>query len=222
MTQGNPWVAAARADAAEAASADSSAAAAPPLPAPSQPLPPDNRSPTLGLRAVPLTGPAAPQPLVTAPRRLLPVREQHEQAVLWVVGAHGGAGETTLAGLGDSWRAAEHAWPALSEGQRASCVLTARTSVRGLYAAQAALTQWAASAAGPSAELLGLVLIADAPGRLPRPLSDLCTVVAGGAPRTWHLPWNEDWRLDRPHEGRPPRPVAHLTGDLATLTDQTN
>lgn len=213
MTQGNPWVAAARAAAGDAAE-----------PRSLSPVHRDSDAPLSGgsreeqHAPAGLTGPAAPQPLVVAPLRLLPIREQHERAVLWVVGAHGGAGETTLAGIEATWRVADHAWPSLPAGGRARCLLIARTSVRGLYAAQAALTQWAASAAGPSVELLGLALIADAPGRLPRPVTDLCTVVSGGAPRTWHLPWNEDWRLDRPAEGRTPRAIARLTAALHTLT----
>lgn len=210
MTQGNPWLAAARADVDEAAEAQATSA-------PSQ----SGELREEQLLSVRLTGPAAPQPLVVAPLRLLPIREQHERPALWVVGAHGGAGETTLAGIEDTWRAADHAWPSLPADGRARCLLTARTSVRGLYAAQAALTQWAASAAGPSVELLGLALIADAPGRLPRPVTDLCTVVAGGAPRTWHLPWNEDWRLDHPAEGRPPRAITRLVAVLHTLTAPT-
>jgi hypothetical protein len=61
-----------------------------------------------------------------------------------------------------------HAWPELSTGAVAPCIVVARTNVRGLLAARSALTQWAASGAGASVQLLGLVLVADAPGKLPR------------------------------------------------------
>lgn len=213
VTQGNPWLAAARAHTDESVEVQPSSREQRDSPALPLDEALDEPQTSTGL-----TGPSGPQPLVVAPLRLLPIREQPERPALWLVGSHGGAGETTLASIEDTWRAADHAWPSLTAGDRASCLLLARTSVRGLYAAQAALTQWAASAAGPSVDLLGLVLIADAPGRLPRPVTDLCTVVAGGAPRTWHLPWNEDWRLDRPAEGRPPRAIARLTAALQTLT----
>lgn len=110
--------------------------------------------------------------------------------VLWVVGAHGGSGESALAALDRRWHPAGHVWPA----HQAPCVLVARTHLRGVLAAQAALTQWAAAAAG-GAQLLGLVLVADAPGRQPAPLRDFAAVVGGGAPRVWEIPWIEEWRF---------------------------
>jgi hypothetical protein len=42
--------------------------------------------------------------------------------------------------------------------------------------------------------VLGLVLIADAPGRLPRVLDDFADIVGGGVPRVWDIPWIEEWR----------------------------
>ncbi|MEK8229339.1 hypothetical protein NKG05_30690 [Oerskovia sp. M15] len=61
------------------------------------------------------------------------------------------------------WPAAEHGWPQLPGAGAVRVVLTARSSMRGLRAAQAAATQWAAGLV-PHVELLGLVIIADAPG----------------------------------------------------------
>ena len=84
--------------------------------------------------------------------------------------------------------------------------------------ARAVLTQWA-SRTVPHIELLGLVLMADAPGRLPRPLRDLSKLVAGGAPRTWSLPWVEAWRLGQaPALDDLPRQVRRLVKDLVSLT----
>ena len=118
---------------------------------------------------------------------------------LWLVGAHGGAGESTLALLDDGWAASGHTWPVPArEDEHSVCVLLARTHAAGLAAAQQALTQWGAGDVDPRVELLGLILVADAPGRLPRPLRDLATHVAGGAPRTWRLGWIEDWRQGEP------------------------
>lgn len=142
----------------------------------------------------PLTG---PQPGVAPlPRRLPLVRVYPGDTRLWIVGAHGGSGESALAGLDETWTGCHHRWPQTLTGPR-GCILTARTSTAGLLAAQAALTQWAGSAAGV-AEVLGVVLFADAPGRLPRPLKDLAQVVAGGAPRAWLIPWIEAWRYAEP------------------------
>lgn len=158
-----------------------------------------------------LTGPASPLPWLTADPAL-PVVATACVAELWVVGAHGGAGESTLAGLVDTWLAAGHAWPQRPEP--VSCVLAARTSAGGLLAAQAALRQWAAGDAPVS--LHGLVLVADAPGRLPRALRDLAEVVAGGAPRCWLLPWIEAWRFG---DLQMTRPVTRLIRELTAVTD---
>ncbi|MDN5762642.1 MAG: hypothetical protein L0H41_10045 [Microlunatus sp.] len=96
-------------------------------------------------------------------------------------------------------------------------VIVARTSARGLLAAKAAAKQWA-SGLVQDVELLGLVLVADAPGRLPKPLRDLMKVVSGGYPRTWHVPWVESWRLgDDLLLDAAPRDVRRLVDDLRTL-----
>jgi len=144
------------------------------------------------------TGPCAPQPrLIPTPQpQALPPRVMTAPATWWWVSAHGGAGETTLATATPGTAASEHAWPQPCPdiGGAHPVVLVARTHAAGLLAAQRALTEWAAGSAG-AVQLLGLVLQADAPGRLPAPLRDLSRHVAGGAPRTWSLPWVEAWRL---------------------------
>ncbi len=164
------------------------------------------------------TGPVTPQPHVPMPKDALPVCRVQSGASLWVVGAHSASGETTLADLNESWQAAGHTWPELPLGAPAPCVVVARTNVRGLLAARTALTQWAASGAGESARLLGLVLVADAPGKLPTPIRDLAKVVGGGAPRVWVVPWVEAWRLADPMTERVPRSVSKLVSNLRSLS----
>lgn len=67
-------------------------------------------------------------------------------------------------------------------------------------------------------ELLGLVLVADAPGRLPKPLRDLMKIISGGYPRTWYVPWVESWRQgDDPTPDASPREVRKLVDDLRIL-----
>ena len=139
----------------------------------SQPEPARDREPL-----PPPTGPAAPQAGVQSPASALPIRPQSASASLWFVGAHGGAGESTLASLDPRWAPAEHAWPELPGGGPAVCLLVARTHVSGLLAAQNALTQWAGSGCGPSAQCAGLILLADAPGKTPAPINDLIRLVA--------------------------------------------
>ncbi|WP_299039844.1 DUF6668 family protein [uncultured Pseudokineococcus sp.] len=150
----------------------------------------------------------------------LPRRTPAAPALAWWLGAHGGAGETTLAEYLPGSRAADHAWPTSADATTPSrVVLVARSHARGLRAAQRALTDWA-SGAVPGVDLLGLVIVADAPQRLPKPLRDLTRVVGGGAPRVWHLPWIEAARY-APSDGTtpPPAPARRVLRSIAQLTD---
>lgn len=165
------------------------------------------------------TGPVRPQNGVPAPDLVdqLPVRRVDRTGSLWVVGAHGGAAESTISDLDDSWTAGQHAWPAAPAGDPARVVIVARTSARGLLAAKSAAKQWAAGLVN-GVELLGLVLVADAPGRLPRQLRDLAKIVGGGYPRTWHVPWIESWRLgEQVSTEITVRELRRLVDDLRTL-----
>ncbi|WP_110853774.1 DUF6668 family protein [Georgenia satyanarayanai] len=168
----------------------------------------------------PATGPVVPQADVRAPDHVdrLAVREHARAAELWWVGVHGGAGESTLAELVPQWRSAQGAWPRVSgENTPARVVLVARSNAAGLRAAQTAATQWAAGLV-PHVELLGLVIVADAPGRLPRPLRDLVRLVGGGVPRTWTVPWAEQWRLGHDVSlPSAPRQVRQLVEELTAL-----
>lgn len=134
-----------------------------------------------------------PQPGVPAPNagENLPLVAIETSTQLFVIGAHGGAGESTLASLLNA-EATQHAWP-----QRPSVppnvLVVARTSVSGLRAAQSAARQWA-SGSVPLMNVKGVVFMADAPGRTPKPLRELMAVVAGGYPKSWFVPWIEQWR----------------------------
>lgn len=173
-----------------------------------------------------VTGPTRPHPGLTGPRRQLPVVQRVETPSLWLLGAHGGAGETTLASLVTSWSPAGHAWPtpapttASAWGPPAptKVVLLARSNAQGLRAAQAAAYQWAANGV-PEVDLVGLVVVADAPGRLPKALSQYVDVVAGGVPRLWMLPWVEAWRLgDVPPRSKLSRDVRSVVNDLFAIS----
>lgn len=178
-------------------------------------------------------GPQSPQPgIAPVPKGdRLPRRASTSPATLWWLGVHGGAGETTLSALVTGSRAADHAWPVPAlQGSPASpvgelagesvaqrVVLVARSHARGLLAAQRAAMDWA-SGGVPGIELVGLVVVADAPGRPPKALRDLADLVAGGVPRAWWVPWVEAWRLGQaPAQGRLPRRVRALASDLARL-----
>lgn len=142
----------------------------------------------------PLTGPAAPQPGSAPPvdrTELLQELVPTETSGLWVIGAHGGAGETTVAELLGG-TATQRRWPRVEPP--APVLLVARTHARGLRAAQLAMRAWAAGQT-PPAELIGLLLVADAPRRAPKPLAQLASTLAGGVPRCWHLGWVPELRI---------------------------
>lgn len=165
---------------------------------------------------------AMAQPGITLPaaEQRFPIRRvPTDTATVWLVGAHGGAGESTLTELVAGSASAAHAWPIPAEDERAPRVLLlARTNAHGLQAAQRALSEWAAG--GLPIDLLGLALVADAPGRLPKALRELCELVAGGAPRVWQLPWVDGWRLGDPVSlDSAPRAVRSFVNDVGGLTD---
>lgn len=150
----------------------------------------------------------------------LPVVEttlRDARVAVWWMGVHGGAGEDTLEAVFAGSRAAGHRWRVAAPGlPRPHVVLVARTSARGLVAAQRAMRQLHEDQLVVS--VLGLVWIADAPGRLPRALRDLQAVVSGGAPRVWSLPWVERWRLgELPSRSNSPREAERLLADLVVI-----
>jgi hypothetical protein len=144
----------------------------------------------------------------------LVVGERERDVTLWWVGVHGGAGESTLERIFRGTRAAGHRWPVAPPGSPpVVVVLVARTDARGLRAAQSAMRDW--QTRGLNLRLLGLVLMADAPTRLPRALRDLQRVVSGGVPRVWSLPWVESWRVGEvPSRANSPTESERLLADL--------
>lgn len=133
-------------------------------------------------------------------------------ATWWWAGCHGGAGASTLAEATGCGRDSQGTWPVLASGAASSVVLVARTHDSGLRAAQAAARQWASGSLPPQIDLLGLVLVADAPGKLPRPLRDLARLVGGAVPRTFEIGWHEELRL-----GLQNQPELALASDFRAL-----
>ena len=130
--------------------------------------------------------------------RPLPLREltAPELSVrCWFLGAHGGAGESTLSRLFAGFGPAQHAWPVgRHEHARARVVLCARTSFWGMTAAMRVAGQWDAARLRDLVEMpLGLVLIADRPGRLPKPLEEFVHHLESATGRMWRLPWVDAW-----------------------------
>ena len=113
----------------------------------------------------------------------------------WWLGAHGGAGVSTLTALmavtGDSRRA----WPSGTSQQSPNVVIVCRTHTEGLERARDLLRQHAVGGLLPPVlRVLGLVTVADAPGKPPAEIRNLMKLVSAAAPAAWHLPWIEQWR----------------------------
>lgn len=133
---------------------------------------------------------------------------------LWFSSCHGGAGVSTLTALIPRSMSAGRYWPRPEPPVQARVLLVARSHASGLCAAQAAARQWATGVL-PYVRLLGLVVIADAPGKRPKPLSELIRLISGGVPRLWELPWVEALRLgEHPNQTKLPPAYARLADDL--------
>ncbi|WP_454700037.1 DUF6668 family protein [Arthrobacter humicola] len=147
-------------------------------------------------------------------------RAMSGSAALWIAGAHGGAGESRIADLLDGARVTDHCWPVLQDRSTPRVLLVCRADMRGLTAARSALTQWASGAA-PELDLLGLAVLADAPGKTPKALRDFAAIVGGGAPRLWILPWVEAWRHGDSTTPPPAREYQRFITDVAVLATDT-
>ncbi|MCC8335894.1 hypothetical protein LMJ38_08095 [Streptomyces sp. R1] len=134
----------------------------------------------------PLDGGAPSQDAGPDPRAAPPARQ-----LAWV-GAHGGAGTSTLAtvlGGVDGGRT----WPRPEQGEPDGVLLVGRTHAAGLQAVSRALDVFRRGEQPPGLELVAVVLVADAPGRLPRPLHQRIKVI-GSVADVYRVPWTPAWR----------------------------
>ncbi|MFJ3498443.1 DUF6668 family protein [Streptomyces sp. NPDC086091] len=146
---------------------------------------------------------------VPPPAPAVPVVSSTTAQVSWV-GAHGGAGVTSLAtALGGADVGTR--WPDPARGEPGRIMVVARTNAAGIQAASAVLDALRVGSHPDGLQLLGVVLVADAPGRLPLPLAQRARVLRSAA--TVHrVPWIPSWRLGS-RTAHLPRPV-HALGEL--------
>lgn len=146
------------------------------------------------------------------------VNESHR---LWMVGAHGGAGASTWAQLlevGD----AGTAWPQHVNPSRAlSIVVCCRSTAAGLRAAQDVGIEWASGAL--PGQLVGLIVGADAPGRLPRELRDQLQITSGAFPHCIFVPWQAQWRFAKENDVNADcsRRINKIAATVAAWTERT-
>lgn len=114
---------------------------------------------------------------------------------LQVVGLHGGAGASTIAGL-----LAGGGCAVVDQGRwdpkvpiSGPCVVVATTRGAGLAALKAFAETWHTGKL-PAAVVLGVVLVDDAPHQ-PRAMKRSAPGASGVLPRLWRIPWSEDLRM---------------------------
>lgn len=141
-----------------------------------------------------------PRKISATAKGFLPVAHQQladpaERApIAWAVGAHGGAGASTLASVIAPIADSGGQWPAYD--QHRYCVVVCRSTWTGLDAAHSAVLQSQAGDTG-GCEVLGVVIIADAPGRTPKPLVQREKVLED-LTHVWRVPYLPDFRVTAP------------------------
>lgn len=143
---------------------------------------------------------------------------------LYVVGLHGGAGASTVASLFEG-RAMDCGlqWPVLDAWERPlppiPVIAVARAHHVGLEAARQFALQWAARQIPEAQNLLGLVLVDDAPDLLSAQKSAVKRVLTM-TPHGWRLPWQAPWRVTAPGSGPLPRDVRRFVRSIEKKRDE--
>lgn len=122
----------------------------------------------------------------------------------WVA-THGGAGVTTLAAVYGGHDCGRD-WPGPEDPR--SVLLVARTHAAGLASVSGTLELFRRGEAPPGLDLDAVVLVADAPGRLPRPLAQYVKAIESVID-VYRVPWVPAWRIGE-LSGEPPRETATL------------
>lgn len=130
-----------------------------------------------------------------------------EDGIGWI-GAHGGAGVTTLTRLLGGTDIGCR-WPDARLGEPARVMLVGRTNLDGLRAVSRALYAMREGRHPAGMRLLGVVLVADAPGRLPAQLTSHIRLLRSVAP-VHRVPWISSYRLGELPR-RPPRQLVRLS-----------
>ncbi|KZF07818.1 hypothetical protein A2J03_22685 [Rhodococcus sp. EPR-157] len=138
-----------------------------------------------------------PPPARRAPIHDTPVSVHGRPPVMWLLAAHGRSGAGTLAQIWAPAGDARRGWPAAD--RHSNVVVVCRTDRDGLAAAHDLLLQSAAGLTG-GCILLGLVLVPDAPGPLPKTLRRRADVIASAAPAVWRIPYIDDLRTHNQNE----------------------
>lgn len=127
--------------------------------------------------------------LKVASSPLAPSRER--SPLVWLVGAHGGAGTSTLARVLGPFGDAGQTWPA--EDEQRWCVVVARSTRSGVEAAHDTVLQARAGQVGHCC-VWGVILVEDAPGKTPKSIEQRISVLEKIVPTIWRVPYIGEWR----------------------------
>lgn len=116
--------------------------------------------------------------------------------MLWLLGAHGGAGVSTLERVLAPAADTQRRWPAVLDGESPFVAIVARETLDGLARAHELLRQHRAGNAGPS-RVLGLITCAHQPGRVPLDIRRYRRVIDELVPESgrWRVGWQPAWPL---------------------------
>ncbi|REK78296.1 hypothetical protein DVG80_00750 [Rhodococcus erythropolis] len=127
----------------------------------------------------------------------IPLPPGAPKPMVWLLGAHGGAGTSTLAQVLAPAAECGRRWPGGHGGQSPFVAVVARETVSGLVRAHELLRQHAAGKGGPS-QVVGLITVADRPGRkVPKPIQQTLDLVTSLTAAQWRVGWIEQYPLVR-------------------------
>ena len=158
------------------------------------------------------SGPHAGAPEAPARPSSIPVGIPTGSRPFSWVATHGGAGVTTLTSLYGGQDCGRD-WPGPEDPP--SVLLVARTHAAGLASVSRALEVFRRGEAPAGLDLDAVVLVADAPGRLPRQLAAHVKAIESVID-VYRVPWVPAWRIGD-LTGEPPREteaLARLTGTV--------
>lgn len=164
-----------------------------------EPAPDDDMTPRAELRPV-INAPEPDQGVPVASEPLNPLTGPNpDRPIAWLVGVHGGAGVSTLATMLAPFWDAGGTIPAADDPS--TVILVAATHKSGLRKLHDAVLQFAAGNAG-SAELLGVVIVDQAPGKLSKNLDAEVQRITEATPshNVWRIAYTPAWREARPVE----------------------
>lgn len=139
---------------------------------------------------------------------------------MWLVGAHGGAGTTTLAAAGVGLDVSGRHWPQV-KGVELGVLFVCRASTSGLIAASHAGTALQRGQVPPGMHVAGLIIVAAQPGRWPKIVRERAELVGGWFPKVWRVPWVPEVIAMSPQEVRGSKIYSSaIPADLFTINDR--